>query len=337
MIQDLLLALAVSFGVTVFFGLWLIPKLRQMKAGQSIREDGPVWHMAKQGTPTMGGLMFIVGIGVACFTVGAFAFRAGQWGHGIVFLFSLFYAGIGFLDDYEKLKKKQNLGLTAAQKFLIQLVVAIVLVLILRHLGFLSPNLYVPFVGATLYLPETVYFIFAAFVILGTVNAVNITDGVDGLVTGVSLPVAICFGALAIHWGTLYGELGIFAGALIGGLLAFLLFNFNPAKVFMGDTGSLFLGGAICGLAFAMNVPLILVPLGVIYIVETLSDIIQIVYFKKTGGKRFFRMAPLHHHFEMGGWSGKKWSEKKVFFVFSAISAICAVIAFFSVSVRYGI
>jgi len=335
MIQELLLALLVSFVATALTGFWLIPKLRKMKAGQSIREDGPVWHMAKQGTPTMGGLMFIVGIGIACFTIGLSNILAGQWGHGIVFLFSLFYAIIGFLDDYEKLKKKQNLGLTAAQKFLIQLVVAIVLVLILRHRGFLSPDLYIPFIGRTIYLPEAVYFIFAAFVIVGTVNAVNITDGVDGLATGVTLPVAVCYGALAIHWGVLYGELGIFAGALIGGLLAFLLFNFNPAKVFMGDTGSLFLGGAICGLAFAMNVPLILVPLGLVYIAETLSDIIQIVYFKKTGGKRFFRMAPLHHHFEMGGWSGKKWSEKKVFFVFTAVSVLCSIIAFFSVYMRY--
>jgi len=187
-------------------------------------------------------------------------------------------------------------------------------------------------------LPEVVYFIFAAFVIVGTVNAVNITDGVDGLVTGVSLPVALCYGALALHWGQYYLELGLFAAALTGGLVAFLLFNFNPAKVFMGDTGSLFLGGAVCGLAFAMNIPLILVPLGMVYILETLSDIIQIGYYKATGGKRFFRMAPLHHHFEMGGFTGrgKKWSEKKVFTVFTLVSLICSVIAYLSVYMRYG-
>jgi len=337
MMRDVLLALLVSFVVTAFFGRFLIPKLRQMKAGQSIREDGPVWHMAKQGTPTMGGLMFIVGIGVALFTVGLTGIQAGRWGHVIVFSFALIYAAIGFLDDYEKLKKKQNLGLTVSQKFLLQLVVAIVLVLVLRQQGFLSPDLFIPFWGRTLFLPEPVYLVFAAFVIVGTVNAVNITDGVDGLVTGVSLPVAFCFGALAIRWGILYAELGLFAGALFGGLLAFLLFNFNPARVFMGDTGSLFLGGAVCGLAFAMNIPLILVPLGAIYIAETLADIIQMVYYKSTGGKRFFRMAPLHHHFEMGGWSGKKWSERKVFYVFSLVSVLCAVIAYLSVYLRYGI
>jgi len=337
MIYSFLLAILVSFSVTAVTGRFLIPKLRQMKAGQSIREDGPVWHMAKQGTPTMGGLMFIVGIAVTLVTVGLPAILAGQFGHVIVFGFALIYAAIGFLDDYEKLKKKQNLGLTASQKLLLQLVVATVLVLVLRLQGFLSPDLYVPFIGRTLFLPEVVYFVFAAFVIVGTVNAVNITDGVDGLVTGVSLPVALCYGVLALYWGVLYAELALFAGALFGGLLAFLMYNFNPAKVFMGDTGSLFLGGAICGLAFAMNVPLILVPLGVIYIAETMSDIIQVVYYKATGGKRFFRMAPLHHHFEMGGWSGKKWSEKKVFFVFSLVSTIFAVIAYLSVYLRYSV
>ena len=337
MILYLLLALFVSFAVTALFGRFLIPKLREMKAGQSIREDGPVWHMAKQGTPTMGGLMFIVGIGAAILTVGFPSMLAGRFGHVIVFVFALIYAVIGFLDDYEKLKKKQNLGLTASQKFLLQLVVAIVLVLVLRLFGFLTPNLFIPFVGVTLRLPEIVYFIFAAFVIVGTVNAVNITDGVDGLVSGVSLPVAICFAALAARWGALYLELGIFAGALAGGLFGFLLYNFNPAKVFMGDTGSLFLGGAICGIAFAMDVPLILIPLGAVYIAETMSDIIQVIYYKSTGGKRFFKMAPLHHHFEMGGWSGKKWSEKKVFFWFTLVSVIFAVIAYLSVYLRYSV
>ena len=337
MIRELLFAALVSFLVTAVFGKFLIQKLRAMKAGQSIREDGPVWHMAKQGTPTMGGLMFIIGIGIAVFTIGFPAIRAGRVGHVIVYLFALIYAVIGFLDDYEKLRKKQNLGLTAVQKFLIQLVVAIVLVLVLRHLGFLSPNLIIPFTTRTLFLPEIVYLIFAAFVIVGTVNAVNITDGVDGLVTGVSLPVAMCYGALALFWGQYYLELGIFAAALTGGLAAFLIYNFNPAKVFMGDTGSLFLGGAVCGLAFAMNIPLILIPLGVIYIAEVMSDIIQFSYYKATGGKRFFKMAPLHHHFEMGGWSGKKWSEKKVFTVFTLISVICSVIAFLSIYMRHGL
>jgi len=254
----------------------------------------------------------------------------------VVFLFALVYAAIGFFDDYEKLKKKQNLGLTAAQKFILQMVVAIVLVLILRSLGLLTPDLYIPFINRTLFLPEIVYFVFAAFVIVGAVNAVNITDGVDGLVTGVSLPVVLCYVLLSIHWGHRYLELGLFAGALFGGLLGFLLYNFNPARVFMGDTGSLFLGGAICGLAFAMNIPLILVPLGFVYIAETVSDIIQIGYYKLTGGKRFFKMAPLHHHFEMGGWPAKKkWTEKKVFFVFTLVSCLFSILAYYGVEMRY--
>jgi len=333
MIMKLLLSLVVAFAATAVTGLLLVPKLSKMKAGQSIREDGPVWHMTKQGTPTMGGLMFIIGIAVACIVIGWQEMREGSWGHIIVLCFAMFYAVIGFLDDYEKIKKKQNLGLTSIQKFLLQLVVAIVLVLILRLLGFLTPNLYIPFVGVIVPIPEVVYFIFAAFVIVGTVNAVNITDGVDGLATGVSIPVAICYGVLAMWWSMT--DLGIFAAAMLGGLLAFLIFNFNPAKVFMGDTGSLFLGGAICGMAFAMNVPLILIPLGMVYIIETLSDIIQVLYFKATGGKRFFKMAPLHHHFEMGGWSGKKWSEKKIFFVFTFMSVLFALIAFLSVYLSY--
>lgn len=333
MIIKLILSVVLSFAATAAAGALLIPKLRKMKAGQSIREDGPVWHMTKQGTPTMGGLMFIVGITISCVVIGWQEITTGNWGHIIVLCFALIYALIGFLDDYEKVKKKQNLGLTAIQKFLLQLVVAIVLVLILRLLGFLTPNLYIPFAGVTVPIPEVIYFIFAAFVIVGTVNAVNITDGVDGLATGVSIPVALCYGILAWWWSM--PDLGIFAAAMLGGLLAFLIFNFNPAKVFMGDTGSLFLGGAVCGMAFAMDVPLILIPLGMVYIIETVADIIQILYYKLTGGKRFFKMAPLHHHFEMGGWSGKKWSEKKIFAIFTFMSLIFAIVAFLSVYLRY--
>ena len=328
MIWRTLVSCLVSLLVTVGTGLILIPALRRMKAGQSIREDGPVWHMSKQGTPTMGGIMFIVGIAVALLTVGFKGFAEGVHEHLFVFLFALIYAAIGFLDDYEKLKKKQNLGLTAKQKFLLQLVVAVAFILLLRLKGILTPNLYIPFFNTYLKLPEIVYFIFAAFVIVGCVNAVNLTDGVDGLVSGVTLPVAVCYAAVAYIWGRTY--LGVFAGALAGGLIGFLIFNFHPAKVFMGDTGSLFLGGAVCAMAFSMDMPLILIPLGIVYIAETLSDIIQVLYFKATHGKRFFKMAPLHHHFEMCG-----WSEYKLFVVFTAVSAVFAIISFIAVSGRY--
>lgn len=169
---------------------------------------------------------------------------------------------------------------------------------------------------------------FAAFVIVGTVNSVNLTDGVDGLATGVTMPVALFYVAVAVYWG--YTELGVFAAALFGGLCAFLIYNFHPAKVFMGDTGSLFLGGAVAGLAFCLDIPLILILVGMIYIAETLSDIIQVTYFKLTHGKRIFRMAPLHHHFEMGG-----WSEEKLFVVFSTITAVACVLAFWGVMDRF--
>ncbi len=327
MIIRVLLAFALSFAVTYFVGRILVPALRRMKAGQSIREDGPVWHKSKQGTPTMGGLMFIAGV-----TSGIF-FTFGDMAKGnfiflIILGFALVYAAIGFFDDFEKLKKKQNLGLTALQKFALQLGVAVVLIVILRVTGHISPNLYIPFFNTTIIMPDWLYYILAAFIIVGTVNAVNITDGVDGLVTGVSIPVALCYAAVAVVWG--YVSVGVFAAALAGGLAAFLIFNFHPAKVFMGDTGSLFLGGAVCALAFALDAPLILIPLGIVYIVETLSDIIQVAYFKLTHGKRIFKMAPLHHHFEMCG-----WSEYKLFAVFSAVSAVFAVISYLGLFNRY--
>ena len=165
----------------------------------------------------------------------------------------------------------------------------------------------------------------------------NITDGVDGLAAGTSIPVCVCYAAVTFAWGEEYLSLGVFASGLAGGLLGFLVYNYNPAKIFMGDTGSLFLGGAICATAFAMDMPLVLIPLGIIYVAETLSDIIQIIYFKATHGKRLFKMAPLHHHLEMGGWSGEKWSEKKLFSVFTAVSAIFAIVTFLAVIGRYNI
>lgn len=330
MTGKLLWAFLGSFLVTMIIGIALVPALRRMKAGQSIREDGPVWHMSKQGTPTMGGLMFIGGIVFACIIGGLREIADGDWRHIIILAFSLVFAAIGFLDDYEKLKKKQNLGLTVIQKFFLQLAAAIVLIVLLRYLGYLSPNLYVPFFGVTWKLPEVVYYVFAAFIIVGGVNAVNITDGIDGLVTGVTIPVALSYTAIAAAWG--YAAVGVFGAALAGGLGAFLIFNFHPAKVFMGDTGSLFLGGAVCAAAFALDMPLILIPLGLIYIIETMSDIIQVTYFKLTHGKRIFKMAPLHHHLEMSG-----WSEKRIFVTFTAISAVLAVISYFAVRGRFGV
>lgn len=331
----LILAFVAAFIIAALVGRVYVPWLRKIKAGQEIKEIGPNWHKSKAGTPTMGGVIFISAVIVVVLTVGFADIRGGDYGAMFVLLFSLFYGAIGFLDDYEKLKKKQNLGLSAKAKFILQLVVAIALLYLLRLEGFLTPNLYVPFWNVTVPMPEWLYFVLAAFVIVGTVNAVNLTDGLDGLAASVSLPVFICYTAIAFYWGIQFRSLAVFSAAITGGLFGFLIYNFNPAKCFMGDTGSLFLGGAVCGMAFALDMPLILVPLGIIYIIETLSDIIQVGYFKLTHGKRVFKMAPFHHHLEMGGWTGHKWTEKQIVTLFTSVSLIFAVIAFFSCMDRY--
>lgn len=324
----LMLSFAVAFVASVLLGKVMIPWLRRLKAGQSIREDGPTWHMSKQGTPTMGGLIFIVGIAIAVVTVGWTDLARGLRGGLFVLLFALVFGVIGFIDDFMKVKHHQNEGLTAPQKFLLQLAAAVAFTVLMRYEGYLSPNLYIPFLNVELTLPWVVYMVFAAFVMVGTVNAVNITDGIDGLATGVTMPVALFYTAVSVYWG--HEELGIFGAALFGGLCAFLLYNFHPAKVFMGDTGSLFLGGVVCGMAFALDIPLALILVGIIYIAETVSDIIQVAYFKLTHGKRIFRMAPLHHHFEMGG-----WSEVKLFSVFTGITAVACILAFWGVMDRF--
>lgn len=334
----LICAFVLAFLFATAFGKFYIPWLKKEKARQEIKENGPTWHMNKSGTPTMGGVMFILGVTLVCLTVGFESMLKGNFVHIFVLLFALVFGFIGFLDDWEKIRKKQNLGLTAKMKFLLQLAAALVFVLLMRRIGFVSPNLYIPFFNVSFAMPEWLYFVFAAFVIVGTVNAVNITDGVDGLASGTSLPVCLFFVAVTYLWGQEYLELGLFASGLLGGLMGFLVYNFNPAKVFMGDTGSLFLGGAIAALAFAYDMPLILVTLGIIFIIETMSDIIQIGYFKLSHGKRVFRMAPFHHHLEMGGWSGKKkWKEKELFVLFTGISLLFAIISFIGVFQRYAL
>ena len=319
-----LISFLVAFAASALIGRFLIPWLHALKAGQSIKEIGPVWHMAKQGTPTMGGIMFIAGIFIAILVTGWQDFSQGRFGALFVFLFALVFGVIGFLDDFMKVKYHKNEGLTAPQKFLLQLAAAIVFTVLLRYTGYLTPDLYIPFFNVSFQLPWAVYMVFAAFVIVATVNAVNLTDGVDGLATGVTLPVALFYLVVSLMWKVT--DLSIFAASLVGGLCAFLIYNFHPAKVFMGDTGSLFLGGTVCGLAFALDIPLIIVLVGIIYLLETLSDIIQVTYFKLTHGKRIFRMAPLHHHFEMGG-----WSEEKLFTVFTLVTVVCCVLAYFGV------
>ena len=328
--MKLIITCIFSFAATALIGRVLLPALRRLKAGQSIREDGPTWHMGKSGTPTMGGLMFIGGITIAVLVMGWGGMMEGDLSHIYILLFGAIFGLIGFLDDYEKVKKKQNLGLTALQKFLLQLAAAIAFLCLLRYEGSLTPNLYVPFFNASVILPWPVYLVFAAFVIVGTVNAVNITDGIDGLASSVSVPVALFFAVAGARFAM--EQVGIFAAALGGGLLGFLIYNFHPAKVFMGDTGSLFLGGCVAALAFASDMPLILIPVGIVYICETLSDISPVTYFKLTHGKRVFKMAPLHHHFEMCG-----WSEVKLVFVFTTVSAVFCALALLGVWERFSV
>ena len=323
-----ILSFIVAFGVAAIAGQILIPVLRRLKAGQSIRKDGPTWHMSKQGTPTMGGLMFILAVAVAIVAAGWQELSWGNWNHIYVFLFALVFGIIGFIDDFQKLRHHANEGLTAPQKFLLQLAAAIAFTALLRYEGYLTSNLYIPFFNGTLILPWVVYMVFAAFVMVGTVNAVNLTDGIDGLATGVTIPVSLFYVAVAAWYGKT--DVAVVAAALAGGLSAFLIYNFHPAKVFMGDTGSLFLGGMVCGLAFALDIPLVIPIVGLVYVVEVLSDIIQVSYFKKTHGKRFFRMAPLHHHLELGG-----WSETKLFCVFSGATLVLCALAFIGVMNRY--
>ena len=323
------LAGLISLAVTLLVGRLLIPMLRALKAGQSIKEIGPTWHQSKQGTPTMGGIMFIIGMAAAIVVGGWKDMTAGNLTHIYIFGFSLVFGIIGFIDDYQKVVHHRNTGLTAPQKFVLQLAAAVAFLCLMRYEGMLSPNLYIPFFHTAVILPWIVYLVFAAFVIVGTVNAVNITDGVDGLASSVTMPVAVFFIVIGAAWGQCRG-VDTFAAALLGGLVGFLVYNRHPAKVFMGDTGSLFLGGAVAAMAFACDMPVVLVLVGFVYFCETMSDIIQIGYFKLTHGKRIFKMAPLHHHFELCG-----WKENKIVFVFTAVSVLFCILAYFGVCQRY--
>lgn len=326
--MSVVITILVSFVLTVLLGKVLIPALHALKAGQSIREIGPKWHQVKEGTPTMGGLMFMVSALVCVVAAGWTAVMAGTYEHLMILGFSLIYGAIGFVDDFVKVKLKRNLGLTAIQKLILQLAAALAYLALLRWNGNLTSDLYIPFVNVSVTIPWVLYLAFAVFVIVGCVNAVNLTDGVDGLASGVTLPVMVFFTVVAVSWGS--DSLALFPAALIGGLLGFLCYNFHPAKVFMGDTGSLFLGGAVCGMAFALDMPLILVLVGIVYIIEALSVIMQVTYFKATHGKRIFRMTPIHHHFEMGG-----WSEVKIFCVFTGVTVVMCVLAWLGIMNRF--
>ena len=317
----ILVAAVFACVLTAIFGRLLIPVLRAMKAGQSIREIGPTWHNYKAGTPMMGGLMFIF---AAILVLVLTAFTMTDYSVFYVLALSLCFGFIGFLDDFTKLKYKRNLGLTSLQKAMLQMAVSAVFLYAMYKSG-MDTHLYIPFFDVSFDLHPIVYIFFAMFVMVGCVNAVNLTDGVDGLCGSVTIPVMVFFTAASVALGRY--DLALLPAVLVGGLVAYLFYNWHPAKVFMGDTGSLFLGGVVCAMAFALEMPLILILVGIIYICETLSVILQVTYFKLTHGKRLFKMSPIHHHFEMCG-----WKEVKICIVFTAITAVMCVLAWFGIA-----
>jgi phospho-N-acetylmuramoyl-pentapeptide-transferase len=322
----------IAFAISAIMGKFLIPYLHKINFGQTILDIGPKWHKEKQGTPIMGGFMFIVAIAVVTIISTLIYIFFGDKLLDTFFIDinreSIFiFAGlglaaanglIGFIDDYTKVVKKRNLGLTAVQKLILQFLAAGLYLAVLGIAGF-GTTTTIPFVGQVDL--GIFYYIIAAIAIVGIVNSVNLTDGVDGLNGSVTFFACVAFMMIA----SLLSYLGVTAmcAASAGACLGFLVWNFHPAKVFMGDTGSLFLGGLVCGLAFALDMPILLIPVGIIYIAEELSVILQVSYFKLTHGKRLFKMSPIHHHFEMCG-----WSEVKIVAVFSAVTALFGAVAF---------
>jgi len=314
--------ITVSFLIVLFLGPVVIPLLKRLKVGQSIREEGPKSHLSKSGTPTMGGVLIILGIVISISTSGFYTKE--------ILAVSFFIIGfgiIGFIDDYIKVVLKRNLGLNAMQKIIGQLIFAVLLALYGSRYSVYGTKLIIPFVNAYIDL-GVLYVPFTVFVVLGIVNAVNLTDGLDGLNTGVTLIVMATFSLIANSLKStneMYQGLAIISAAVSGSCLGFLKHNAHPAKVFMGDTGSLALGGAVAAVAVLTNLILVIPIIGGIYFAEAVSVIIQVFYFKRTG-KRVFKMAPLHHHFEMCG-----WKETKVVGVFWIVTVILAFIGIYSI------
>lgn len=325
-ILTMILSGVAAFGITAILGFGIIPWLRKLKFGQTILEEGPKWHKSKQGTPTMGGIMFIIGIFFSAAAMLVVNYVTGNkleltgdmntklWA-GLIM--ALMFGLVGFADDYIKVVKKRNLGLSIVQKSIAQVVIcAGYLTSLFLAMG-KDPYMFIPFIGKV---DLGIWFwILGICVIYGAINAVNFTDGIDGLCSSVTVTAAVSFIAIAVIHKFL--GVGVLAAALLGGCIGFFIWNKFPAKVFMGDTGSMFLGGMVVAIAYALDCPVILILTGFIYVIEALSDVIQIGYFKITHGKRIFKMAPIHHHFEMCG-----WSEKKIDAVFCTVNLIAGII-----------
>ena len=319
MINETILAIIIAFAVSAILCPIVIPFLHKLKFGQQVREDGPQAHLKKQGTPTMGGLVFLTAVVITSLLY------IREYPRIIPVLFmTVGFGVIGFLDDYIKIVMKRSEGLNPVQKLIGQFIITGIFVYYLVCSGEVGTSMLVPFTGGFehgLYLNLGFLFIpFVFFVVLGTDNGVNFTDGLDGLCTSVTILVATFLTIISIGENS---GISPITGAVVGSLLGFLLFNVYPAKVFMGDTGSLALGGFVSASAFMMQIPLFIPIIGLIYLVEVLSVIMQVSYFKATHGKRIFRMAPIHHHFELGG-----WSETRVVAVFSIVTALLCLVAY---------
>ncbi len=314
--KDMIRIIIISFIITLILGPLIIPLLRRLKAGQSIRQEGPKSHLKKSGTPVMGGIMMLVALIITTLTSGII-----NNDMIILLVATIGFGLIGFIDDFIKVVLKRNLGLRAYQKLIFQIILAVILAVYQSNTSFMETQTIIPFINSTIDL-GVLFIPFIAFVVVGTVNSVNLTDGVDGLASGVTLIVLSFFGFVALSDGNI--SVAVFCAALVGACLGFLRYNIHPAKVFMGDTGSLALGGAVAGVAILLNRPLILPIVGGIYFVETLSVIIQVTSYKLTR-KRVFRMSPLHHHFEEIG-----WKETKVVTVFWLTTIVLCLIGFLS-------
>ncbi len=322
----LIIAAVVSLVVTAVSGFVIVPLLRRLKFGQTIKEVGPTWHKGKQGTPTMGGFMFVIGscLGVlmAYPFIAAAVSQTDMGGFELMVLgiiTALCFGAIGFVDDYLKVVRKQNLGLRARVKIIFQSLVAISFLSGLHLMGRLSTLVRLPFLDVVDF--SWSFYPIAFLLILLIVNAVNLTDGLDGLCSSVTLWVMCGFLMLLTLFGRYH--LSIWAASLAGGCVGFLLWNFYPAKIFMGDTGSMFLGGAVVAIGFCMGRPDIMIILSTVYIIEALSVMMQVSYFKLTKGKRIFKMTPIHHHFEMMG-----WNEMQVGALFNFVTLICVVLSY---------
>ena len=319
MINETILAIIIAFAVSAILCPIVIPFLHKLKFGQQVREDGPQAHLKKQGTPTMGGLVFLTAVVITSLLY------IRDYPRIIPVLFmTVGFGVIGFLDDYIKIVMKRSEGLNPVQKLIGQFIITGIFVYYLVCSDEVGTSMLVPFTGGFehgIYLDLGFLFIpFVFFVVLGTDNGVNFTDGLDGLCTSVTILVATFLTIISIGENS---GISPITGAVVGSLLGFLLFNVYPAKVFMGDTGSLALGGFVASSAFMMQIPLFIPIIGLIYLVEVLSVIMQVSYFKATHGKRIFRMAPIHHHFELGG-----WSETRVVAVFSIVTALPCLVAY---------